>query len=423
MCPVLLSARSIGNVPRPRVAAMCAAMALVALAWLSGCGANSERQAIRRLQSGSPDERIGAAQLLVQLRNERVEAPLLSALADASPENGSVRRIVAEGLAKWGKPDLVGAAVEAMTKDLASDDPEIQHGAVQVLVGVQTPAATAALVSALRSADPRARETAAKALTARNVSLSPDDHIRLALIQGRHEAVADVGQDAVPLLVELLDDDPIMRSAAATALGLIGERASVRRALQVMLDDLQAADTATRAGAVNALGALGDPSAVAPLGNLAQNDADSTVRASARVAAYVVQKDLTSLISTLRAPSPLLQTIAIRGLRHLPQRERNAAVQPLIRLLRTTTDRRVAAEAAATLAACGRVAAGPILDALDQEPEWVPRKSLAQALASERVLQAMDQEMQVRLYNLWERETNDSVKGDLAQVLAKLEPR
>jgi len=101
--------------------------------------------------------------------------------------------------------------------------------------------------------------------------------------------------------------------------------------------------------------------------------------------------------------------------------DKSAAVEPLIRLLRTTTDVRLAAEVIAALGTCGRYATKPLLDALSAEPEWELRKRLIAALEQPRVRSGVTKSMEVVLYNLYEKEVNDAVKNDLGRLLKALE--
>jgi HEAT repeat protein len=383
-----------------------------------GCRRDDVQMAIHRLETGSPEQRIVAAQKLTTLRAERAKETLLKSLKS---EDAALRRVVAEGFAKWGDAELGRAAVQTLSNDLENADANIQRAAVQTLITIETPEATSALIAALQNANAVVREIAAKNLVARHATLSGDDALRLDLVLGNVENVAARGKDALSTLTTLLDADPARRASAANAIALIGEPTTVKRAVELMLTDIKDDDAATRARAVNALGALGDKSAIAPLENLAANDSDANVRASAKVAGYVLQKDIVSLISTFSDPNPQLQSIAVRGVRNVPLQVKAAAVEPLIRLLRATTDVRLAAEATMALGTCGSYATKPLLDALGSEPEWELRKRLAAALDQPRVRTGMTKSMEVVLYNLYEKEVNDAVKNDLGRLLKALE--
>ncbi|MEO2002824.1 MAG: hypothetical protein ABGY41_01835, partial [Candidatus Poribacteria bacterium] len=167
--------------------------------------------------------------------------------------------------------------------------------------------------------------------------------------------------------------------------------------------------------AVGALGALGDEQAIAPLKNLSENDPDTSVRSSARVAAFVIQDDTVSLLGTLEDPDLQVQTVTVRGLRNVENKR--PAVDPLIRLVRRTTNQELANEAITTLASCGPLASGALLKHIAEEQEWGLRLRLATALAQPTVLAGMDYDKQVELSNLWENEVNDNVKEELGRIL------
>lgn len=390
---------------------------LIGLA-IGGCRRDEVRGMIHRLSHGSPEGRIAAAQRLTTLRAEAAKEPLLKALRSEDP---ALRHVVAEGLLRWGDETLHRAAVETLREDLTRPNPEVQSRALRLLGDVETPSATEALLLALQSPYPPVRERAAKTLWTRGVPLSEDDALRRDLILGRIGEAAARGKKALPLLSALLQADATARAQAAQAIGLIGESRTVQQAVTLMLADLKSPDPSTRARASSALGALGDRSALAPLQNLAQNDNDPRVRASAKVAASILQKDLVSLIRTLSEPDPDLQTVAVWGVRHIPPKERATAVEPLIRLLRTTIHPRLAAEVIAALGACGAAATQPLLAALGQEPEWELRMRLVAALAQPRVRAALTRNMEETLYSLYEKEVHDAVKNELGRLLKALE--
>ncbi|MBM3213587.1 hypothetical protein FJZ36_01505 [Candidatus Poribacteria bacterium] len=404
-------------------AARALVLALMLPVLLVSCRSDPTSNAIRHLGSGSVEERVAAAQVLLQQPGDRGEQALIKALESTDASSASVRRVIAEGIAKWGRPEPAKAAVAAMERDLASEDAEVRRGAVQVLAQIDSPESTTALVAALRTPQPVMREMATKALTSRGAALEGGDRLRLLLIQENVAQVVAAGRDALPDLTAMLTEDPALRAAAATAIGLIGEPSSRAQAYDAVLGDLASEDAATRARAVDALGALGNAEALTRIQNLAANDTDSGVRAAASIATYVLQKDIVSLISALRDPNPQLQSIAIRGIRNVSPPDRKAAVLPLVSLLRSTTNPRLAAEVISTLDSAGAQSTKPILDALGSEPEWQLRKRLAQALAQPGVLVGMNPALEVTLYNLYEKEPNADVKPDLAAILRALEGR
>jgi hypothetical protein len=78
-----------------------------------------------------------------------------------------------------------------------------------------------------------------------------------------------------PLIISLKDADPVVRKAAAYALGMIGEPA-----VGPLIGALKNGDPLIREGAAVALGYIEDPRSVGPL-NAAQKDANPVVRENA----------------------------------------------------------------------------------------------------------------------------------------------
>lgn len=404
-----------------RAAAVSSSLCIVAiLAFSLGCQQDPTLQALDALKSSSATERIQAIQVLaaapdVRLTQEdrvKVEAALVSVFDD---DDEQVRLRAAQGALNWRpQPIHEAEAATALGSLVSSDDASIRRTAVELLGKVQNDESTAGLVTAL-SQDASTRQAAAKALAARGVTLTGDADVRLQLVLGNPELIAAKGQSALPALTTLLDEDAAYRAAAATAIGLIGDADTIALAAPKVLADLESDDLAVRLAAVGALGALGDDQAIAPLKNLSENDPDTSVRSSARVAAFVIQDDTVSLLGTLEDPDLQVQTVTVRGLRNVENKR--PAVDPLIRLVRRTTNQELANEAITTLASCGTLATGPLLRHIAEEPEWGLRLRLAQALGRAPVLEGMDQDTQAELYNLWDAEVNDNVKAELARIL------
>lgn len=385
-----------------------------------GCRQDPTAQAIDGLKSSSATDRLQAIQVLAAAPDARltaearvkVEAAFAEALTDTDPQ---VRLKAAQGATNWRPQPIHQPAVgTALASLVMSDDASIRRTAVELLGQVQNDESTAGLVGAL-SQDAATRQAAAKALAARGATLTGDADVRLQLVLGNPELVAAKGASALATLTALLDEDAAYRAAAATSIGLIGDADAIAAATPKVLNDLESDDVAVRLAAVGALGALGDEQAIAPLENRAANDPDASVRASARVAAYVVQNDTVSLLGTLEDADLHVQTVTVRGLRNVENKR--PAVDPLIRLARRTTNQELANEVITTLAACGALAAGPLLRHIAEESEWGLRLRLATALGQPTVLAGMEYDKQVELSNLWEGEVNDNVKEKLGRVL------
>ncbi|MBT3269142.1 HEAT repeat domain-containing protein [Candidatus Poribacteria bacterium] len=395
---------------------------LAVLALTIGCQQDPTIAAIDGLKSSSASERLQAVQVLAEASSARlttedrakVEVALGEALSDADDQ---VRMKAVQGVMNWPKAIHQTKAATALGTLVVSDDAAFRRGAVDLLGRISNAESTAALATAL-SQDAGTRQAAAKALAARDAALTGDDAIRLDLVLGNSEIVATKGAAVLPALQAMLDEDAGYRAAAATAIGLIGDADSVAIAVDKVLSDLESDDVAVRLAAVGALGALRDAKAIAPLENRAENDPDTTVRASARVAAHVVQNDTVSLLGTLEDADMQVQMVTVRGIRNVENKR--PAVDPLVRLLRRTTNQELANETITTLAACGSLAVAPLLTHIAEEPEWGLRLRLATALGQPTVLAGMDYDRQVELSNLWEAEVNDNVKNELGRVLNEI---
>ncbi|MDA1191479.1 MAG: HEAT repeat domain-containing protein [Candidatus Poribacteria bacterium] len=392
---------------------------------VTGCQQDPIAQAIKDVQSGTDEQRIAAATVLAQSRSvavsskvqDQIEPTLKTVLGDANPQ---VRRIAAKGLIDSQNPNLIAPAVETLAKDVAHETESVRLDAVNLLSTVATDGSTQALVAALSSSDPKVRGSAAKSLAGRTVSLTPEEKTRFYLASGAPHQIAELGDSVIPILVNLLDGDALLRTGAALAIGSFNNAAATAVAVQRVTNDLENSDAAVRVGAANALGALGDANAVPALQNLAENDPDAMVKASARVAAYVLRGDSVSLVQTLEDPNPQAQITAIRGARDL--KDKSAVVAPLIKLLQITENNATVAELVITIGTCGAKAKAPLLSAIGSEPEWGIRLRLARALEHPSILASMNDNDEVTLYRLNTDEVNDTVKKQLTRLLNVLDP-
>ncbi|GIX08220.1 MAG: hypothetical protein KatS3mg115_2623 [Candidatus Poribacteria bacterium] len=390
----------------------------------AGCQKDPMAQALETLEKGTPDERLQAAQILVQANRTRVAEDVLARIPAAlekalQDENAEVRLTVARGAPSWGHPQLTRAAVTAMRQDVLSDDREVARRAAEVLEAISGEESTQALTVALRSSFPEVRRVAARTLARRNAQLSGEDRVRMYLALRNYEAVVGMGQEALPVLRALLKADPMLQAHAAIVLARLGDESDRNQAMEAMLRAVESEDPQIRATAAQALGALRDQRGTAVLQNLATNDPDPTVRAVARVAAYLVEDDVVSLTRSLEDSDPTVQLQAVQAIRYVS--DPTPAVAPLIRLLRRTTNARLAEESIRTLGACGSRALGPLLEALAEEPEWNLRLRLVQALSAAARPQQVSSQQLLDLYDLYEKEANDVVKSELGQLLALLQ--
>lgn len=187
-------------------------------------------------------------------------------------------------------------AVAALSRCVAEADPELKQYAIRALsnLGPSARAAVPALKNALAGEDRRTHLHVAKAIW--RIDRQPDDVIPvlIAVLEngdpseryGAGEQLKEMGPwaaPAVPALIKALkDEDPSNRSHVGRVLGEIGPKAAM--AIPALVKVLQGEeDPMVRSNAAEALGKLGDPKTVPAL-IAALEDEDEFVRWSAIVA-------------------------------------------------------------------------------------------------------------------------------------------
>lgn len=209
--------------------------------------------------------------------------------------------------------------VEARLKDPAAP---VRAAAAYALSKIQESASAEALAPVAWDEDPAVRLMAARALAVTAVPASreslaalatdPDWRVRAEVAKG----LGKVGETGVPLLRTLLgDEDPHVRRAALTALGVVGPPAAPA------LDDV-------RRG-------LGDP--------------EIAVQAAAAEALVRVGRGLGDLQALAGSPAWQLRRSAARGAAVLVE-SRSSELNGVLRLLARDVDRRVAEAALETMA-------------------------------------------------------------------------
>ncbi len=183
---------------------------------------------------------------------------------------------------------------------------------------------------------------------------------------------------AVPLLVETLDGDPIVRSAACRALRSIGAGAvlAVPRLTKILEDE----DGFVRIAAAEALGSIGPPAGVAvPALIRALDDEEFFVReTAAKALGYLgpaAEPAVPALIDVLGDHRSFIRETAAQSLGYVGPRAKQA-VLPLARALR---DQHLGPVAARALSRIGVAAVPALIEALDDENARV-RKNAALAL-------------------------------------------
>jgi HEAT repeat protein len=199
-------------------------------------GQQSSQSEIERftsqLRSSDEEERREATIMLAALETPAAIPALTSALNDTSER---VRAHAITGLSRFTDPSLVPLIAARLAQD---KKPFVRKTAAYALGKFGSPEATAPLTAALKDKDIEVRGAAAVALGdyADASAIAPlsaaledksefvrSQSARALGVNGRAAAAA------VPLLIKLLnsDKDQQVRRHAATALGLIGERASL----------------------------------------------------------------------------------------------------------------------------------------------------------------------------------------------------
>ena len=188
-----------------------------------------------RLKSSSEEERLEAAMQLERLKGESAFAALASAVNDSSPQ---VRAAVVAGLAERGDEAAVPILVTRLSKD---KDKFVRKTIAYALGRFHGGERTAALATALRDKELEIRAAAAVSL-------------------GDHPDADSLA----PLAIALSDKSDFVRAHAARALGVNGRSAvQTVAALIVMLTKDE--DGEVRRQAANALGQIGDRSALPAL--------------------------------------------------------------------------------------------------------------------------------------------------------------
>ena len=157
--------------------------------------------------------------------------------------------------------DMGAPAVHLLTKASRDEKPGIWNAAFEALVEIGKPAVQP-LVRALSDYDLRT-VIDDRTIDALGKIGEPAIPTLLEALGGPFvsRALGAIGEPAVPALVEVLrDENPHVRSGAASALGLIGEAAE--GAVHVLMEILHDENSSVRESAVKALGRIGKPARV-----------------------------------------------------------------------------------------------------------------------------------------------------------------
>jgi HEAT repeat protein len=244
--------------------------------------------------------RESAAHALGELRDARAVQPLISAFADISdaameavvqigepavdsliPALAYIARVAAPALARIGD----GRAVEPLIRTLGSHNPASSERRVQAEIGAiaqalgefKDPRAAEPLISLLADTHEygkiSVRSAAANALA--NIGTPAVKPLIAALGKGdvheievKGEILAKIGAPAMdPLIASLKDENPNVRTAAASALGKFNNFCAGDELITALKDE----NAGVRKAAAEALGKLGDLRAINPLIEMLRN--------------------------------------------------------------------------------------------------------------------------------------------------------
>jgi HEAT repeat protein len=168
---------------------------------------------IHALKDEIDDVRFEAAEALGKIRDERAVEPLIQALKVEGESCGILKK-AAEALGKIGEP-----AVESLIQALRDDDITVRYLAARTLGEIKDERAVEVLIPALK-----------------DEGSIIGNHISYVRVKAA-EALGKIGEPAVELLIQALnDDDNNVRYLAAWALGEIRDKRAVESLNQLLND-------------------------------------------------------------------------------------------------------------------------------------------------------------------------------------------
>ena len=231
-------------------------------------------EAVKRLQSDEPAERVQGAEALGRIGGMDEVAPLIAALSDGDK---AVRIAAAKALAEAGDYRIVKPLFDLIRSD---SDPEVRHQANIALERLHDQRAVGPLLAEVKMAAGAGfftRPTAirllgryqdAEAADALAAIMTGDPDVAL-----RSDAAKALGgmkdsRAADGLIAQLKSDVPGTRALAAQLLGMIGDR----RAIEPLMDALNDPGEIVRGRAAEALAQFREPRAAAKLVVLLNDD-------------------------------------------------------------------------------------------------------------------------------------------------------
>ena len=369
------------------------------------------------LSDADPRVSLAAAESLARLQDPRATRVLIDSLSSA---DWRVRSRATQVLARIAGEGMLDQAVAPLTIALADRDPVVRYYAAEALVGIGAKAVPS-LIQALysrrqsdcdraarvlwniggpsvdpllgvlqdRNATPEMRTASASALgmigdprAIKGLALLLRDE-RYFVREQASRALGRIGEPAVDLLLDMANSStPTTREAAVAALGSTGSKRAINKVVEALSDS----NANVRSAAVRSLGESASEIAVPHLMAL-MRDESSALRAQAAASlGRLGHLSLPSLVSALKDSKPSVRQLAAEALGDIGSRD---AVAPLIELI-TTDQSGARPEAIEALGKIGDPAAvAPILSLLRTGSPSVRKRAIG-ALASFRDPRAID---------------------------------
>ncbi|MDJ0535141.1 MAG: HEAT repeat domain-containing protein [Xenococcaceae cyanobacterium MO_207.B15] len=232
---------------------------------------------------------------------------------------------------------------------------------------------------------------------------------------GFAEALGDVGQPAIPFLVEALShhSNEVVRRAAAKTLTLIGDPVTIPPLLDAFLND---EDQVVRNSSVGALARIGEQSVTPLLEILASNENDETIKGHAAWAlAFIGSKGKEQIYKAYHSDSEEVRTAVVGAIAKIAEEQPEARAFKVLLESLSDSSVNVRSEAAAALGNLAHVPAIPhLLDLLTRQ-EVENRKSAALAL-----MKIGDRTVLEPLQNALTQESDSGVKQVIQLAITQL---
>jgi HEAT repeat protein/beta-lactamase regulating signal transducer with metallopeptidase domain len=293
----------------------------VRLAAVNSLGALQDPAAIAALARALKEDtdarvREAAAWALGEIDDNRAVPHLVDALR--TEKTAKVKEKIVNALREIDDPSAVAGVIGAVRDPSA----EVRRAVAAALAEFDEPTAYSALMGMARDDDVQVRREVAQHIgeseasgafeTLVTMSTDADDEVRANAIEGMHHFEND--QRVVLHLVRALKDkSPHVRQHAADGLSNVHEL--IKTAPTALIEALSDTDRDVRRAAVNALGQIGDESAVPALKRLtADNDVETRRHAVEALKEIGGPEAIQALMGLLRDPDPEVRKTAAEAL-------------------------------------------------------------------------------------------------------------